>query len=126
EGGPRGLSQGPRSGRRHPPRTATQSRSREEARPESHPGEPLRDAMPQAADPAALKERVSQVLASQVAPALHMDGVDIEVLDVIDGVARVRIGAGSCCPSSLMTVMMGIEEELRKQVPEIAYLEAVP
>jgi Fe-S cluster biogenesis protein NfuA len=32
----------------------------------------------------------------------------------------------SCCPSSVMTVIMGIEQELRKHVPEVAYLEAVP
>jgi Fe-S cluster biogenesis protein NfuA len=56
-----------------------------------------------------------------------MDGAAIEVLDVTDGVARVRLGGAlSCCPSSIMTVIMGIEEELRRHIPEVAYLEAVP
>jgi Fe-S cluster biogenesis protein NfuA len=78
-------------------------------------------------DAAGLKERVARVLADKVGPALQMDGAAIEVLDVTDGVARIRLGGAlSCCPSSVMTVIMGIEEELRKHVPEVAYLEAVP
>lgn len=75
----------------------------------------------------ALKERVVQALAEVVGPALELDGTAIEVLDVSAGVARVRLG-GVCagCPSSVMTVVMGIEQELRRVVPEIEYLEAVP
>lgn len=75
----------------------------------------------------ALKERVARALAEVVGPALEMDGTAIEVLDVRGGVARVRLG-GVCtaCPSSVMTVIMGIEQELRRVVPEVAYLEAVP
>jgi Fe-S cluster biogenesis protein NfuA len=74
-----------------------------------------------------LKDRISRILAAEVAPALAMDGAALEVLDVVDGVARVRLG-GVCnsCPSTVMTVIMGIEQELRKRVPEIEYLEAVP
>ena len=74
-----------------------------------------------------LKTRVQQVLAEQVGPALAMDGAAIEVLDVTGGVVQVRLG-GVCsgCPSTLMTVIMGIEQELRKHLPEVEYLEAVP
>jgi Fe-S cluster biogenesis protein NfuA len=77
--------------------------------------------------PKALKERVEQALAREVGPALAMDGTRIEVLDIIDGVARLRLG-GVCgsCPSSIMAVINGIEEELRKHVPEVVYIEAVP
>jgi Fe-S cluster biogenesis protein NfuA len=77
-------------------------------------------------DESALLAKVARVLAEQVAPALALDGTAIEVLDVVDGVARVRLG-GVCsgCPSSIMTVIMGIEQELRKHVPEVEYLEAV-
>jgi Fe-S cluster biogenesis protein NfuA len=76
---------------------------------------------------AELKIRVQQVLAEQVGPALAMDGAAIEVLDVTGGVVQVRLG-GVCsgCPSTLMMVIMGIEQELRKHVPEVEYLEAVP
>lgn len=73
-----------------------------------------------------LKQRVTQVLAEKIGPALDMDGTQMEVLDVSQGVARIRLG-GVCgnCPSSIMTVVMGIEEELRRHVPEIDYIEAV-
>ena len=74
-----------------------------------------------------LKGRVASVLAAHVGPALEMDGTLLEVLEVTDGVARIRLN-GVCgnCPSSIMLVVNGIEEELRKHVPEVAYIEAVP
>jgi len=79
------------------------------------------------ADTIDLKTRVVQVLSEVVKPALQMDGGDIELLDITDGVARVRLhGACSGCPSTIMAVVMGIEQELRKRVPEVKYLEAVP
>lgn len=75
----------------------------------------------------ALKERVSRALIEHVGPALEMDGTAMHVLDVSDGVAQVRLtGVCGSCPSTLMTVIMGIEQELRKHVSEIEYLEAVP
>jgi Fe-S cluster biogenesis protein NfuA len=73
-----------------------------------------------------LKTRVEQALRAEVAPALELDGTQIEVLDVTDGVARVRLGgACSSCPGSIWTIINGIEQELRQRVPEIEYLEAV-
>jgi Fe-S cluster biogenesis protein NfuA len=74
-----------------------------------------------------LKVRVVRALAEEVGPALEMDGTAIEVLDVTDGVVRLRL-AGVCgnCPSSIMAAVMGIEQELRHRVPEVEYLEAVP
>ena len=30
------------------------------------------------------------------------------------------------CPSTIMTVVMGLEQELRQRIPEIEYLEAIP
>jgi Fe-S cluster biogenesis protein NfuA len=74
-----------------------------------------------------LKQLVAQVLAEKVGPALDMAGTLLEVLDVTDGVARVRLG-GVCgnCPSSIMAAVMGIEEELRRHLPEVACIEAVP
>jgi Fe-S cluster biogenesis protein NfuA len=74
-----------------------------------------------------LKDRVAKVLAEEVAPALQMDGADLELLDVTDGVARVRLlGGCASCPSTIMAVIMGIEQELRRRVPEVEYIEAVP
>jgi Fe-S cluster biogenesis protein NfuA len=68
---------------------------------------------------------VIQVLAEEIGPALQMDGSGIEVLDVADGVVRVRLRQiCNGCPSTIMTVIMGIEQELRRHIPEVAYLEA--
>jgi Fe-S cluster biogenesis protein NfuA len=74
-----------------------------------------------------LRERVARVLAEEVGPILAMDGTAIEVLDVTDGVARLRLG-GVCsgCPSTIMMVIHGLEQELRRHVPEIEYIEALP
>ena len=74
-----------------------------------------------------LRDRVAQVLADEIGPALAMDGTQIEIVAIQDGVAQLRLG-GVCrsCPSSIMAVVSGIEQELRKHVPEIAYIEAVP
>jgi Fe-S cluster biogenesis protein NfuA len=83
--------------------------------------------MASASQPHDLKDRVARVLAEEIGPALQMDGTLIDVLDVTDGVARLRLG-GVCggCPSTIMMVINGIEQELRRHVPEVEYVEAVP
>lgn len=74
-----------------------------------------------------LKQRVSQVIAADVLPALAMDGAGVEVVGIEDGVVQVRLtGTCSSCPSTVRAVIMGVEDELRKRIPEVAYLEAVP
>jgi Fe-S cluster biogenesis protein NfuA len=74
-----------------------------------------------------LRSRVEDVIRTRVAPALELDGAGIEVLDVEQGCARVRLnGACSGCPATVMFLVRGMEEELRKHVPEVEYLEAVP
>jgi Fe-S cluster biogenesis protein NfuA len=77
--------------------------------------------------PMDLKTRVARIVAEEVAPLLAMDGTGIEVVGVDGGIVQVRLnGACSGCPGSVYAVPMGIEEELRKRVPEVEYLEAVP
>ena len=74
-----------------------------------------------------LRSRVEEVIRTRVAPALELDGAGIEVLDVDRGCARVRLnGACAGCPATVMFLVRGMEEELRKHVPEVEYLEAVP
>jgi Fe-S cluster biogenesis protein NfuA len=74
-----------------------------------------------------LQRRVETALAEHARPALDMDGTRIEVLDVTDGIARLRLG-GVCgnCPSSIMAAVMGLEELVRRHVPEVKTIEAVP
>ncbi len=74
-----------------------------------------------------LKERVEHALKVEIAPALLLDGAGIEVLEVEGGIASVRL-SGVCagCPAAIMTVLTSLEDELRKKVPEVEILEAVP
>jgi riboflavin kinase/FMN adenylyltransferase len=73
-----------------------------------------------------LRNRVTRFLKDDVAPVLQMDHRDVHLLEIENGVARIRI-QGGCdgCPSSIMAIIMGLEEELRRKVPEIEYLEVV-
>jgi Fe-S cluster biogenesis protein NfuA len=77
------------------------------------------------AEDADLKERVEAVLDS-LRPAIAMDGGAVELLDIKDKVATVRL-VGSCagCPMSMMTLKRGIEQRIKAAVPEIARVEAI-
>jgi len=71
--------------------------------------------------------QVQRALAQEIGPALALDGAAIEVLDVTDGIARLRLtGVCGSCPSSIMAAVMGIEQELRRLVPGVEFIEAVP
>jgi Fe-S cluster biogenesis protein NfuA len=74
----------------------------------------------------ALHHRVATVVRDHVLPALQMDGTAVEVVGVEGSVVQVRLtGACGHCPSSVRAVILGIEEELRRRVPEVEYLETV-
>ncbi|MEW8977415.1 MAG: NifU family protein [Symbiobacterium sp.] len=69
--------------------------------------------------------RVERAL-DMIRPAIRMDGGEVELISVEDGVARVRmVGACGGCPMSTMTLKMGIERAIRQQVPEVRAVEAV-
>ena len=75
---------------------------------------------------ASLTRRVQDAL-NGIRPALQMDGGDCELLEVSpDGTAKILL-KGTCtgCPSSSMTVTMGIERRLKASVPEISRVVAV-
>jgi Fe-S cluster biogenesis protein NfuA len=72
-----------------------------------------------------LFQRVDRAL-DQIRPAIRMDGGEVELVDVEEGVAKVRMmGACGGCPMSTMTLKMGIERAIRMQVPEVKAVEAV-
>lgn len=72
-----------------------------------------------------MKEKVEKALQT-IRPALQADGGDVELVDVIDGVVRVRLkGACGGCPMSQMTLTRGVEATIKKAVPEIKRVEAV-
>lgn len=73
-----------------------------------------------------LMDRVGQVI-EMIRPAVQSDGGDIELVDVSDqGVVQIRFH-GDCvrCPSSNITLQMGIEANVKAKVPEIKQVVAV-
>jgi Fe-S cluster biogenesis protein NfuA len=73
-----------------------------------------------------LKEKVEKAL-TVVRPMLQADGGDIELVDVVDGVVKVRlVGACAGCPGAAMTLQMGVERILKENVPEVKAVESVP
>ena len=66
-----------------------------------------------------MKEKVEQAI-QKIRPMLQRDGGDIELVDVVDGVVKVRLkGACGSCPMSMMTLKMGVENALKKEIPEV-------
>jgi Fe-S cluster biogenesis protein NfuA len=72
-----------------------------------------------------MHEKVEAVL-SQIKPALQADGGDVELVDVSNGVVKVKLtGACAGCPMSTMTLRMGIERVIKEQLPDITEVVAV-
>lgn len=73
-----------------------------------------------------LTERVERALDS-IRPYLKADGGNVKILEITDEkVVRLEL-LGSCgsCPMSTMTLKAGVEESIRRAVPEISAVEAV-
>ncbi len=72
-----------------------------------------------------MKDKVQAAIA-KIRPHLQADGGDVELVEVKDGVVKVRLtGACSGCPMSTMTLRQGIERSLKEEVPEIKKVVAV-
>ena len=72
-----------------------------------------------------MKEKVEKAL-DKIRPSLMADGGNVELVDVKDGVVKVKLtGACGGCPMSQMTLKMGIERVLKQEIPEIEEVVAV-
>lgn len=72
-----------------------------------------------------MREKVEAAL-DKIRPALRADGGDVELVDVKDGVATVKLtGACGSCPMSAMTLQMGVQRVIKDEVPEIKEVIAV-
>ena len=62
-----------------------------------------------------------EVVLDKIRPALVADGGNVELVNVNDeGVVEVTLtGACAGCPMSSMTLKNGIEQILRREIPEI-------
>jgi Fe-S cluster biogenesis protein NfuA len=71
------------------------------------------------------RERVESVL-HRIRPSIQADGGDVELIDVQDNKARIRL-TGNCvgCPSAQITLHLGIEMALREEIPEFDSLVVV-
>ncbi|NCR55931.1 MAG: NifU family protein [Microcystis aeruginosa L211-07] len=68
-------------------------------------------------------DNVEKVL-DEMRPYLMADGGNVELVEIDGPVVKVRLqGACGSCPSSTMTLKMGIERRLREMIPEIAEVE---
>ena len=65
-------------------------------------------------------ENVEKVL-DELRPFLMADGGNVEVVEIDGPVVKVRLqGACGSCPSSTMTLKMGIERKMRECIPEVS------
>ncbi len=72
-----------------------------------------------------MQERIEAVLA-KIRPMLANDGGNVELVGVNDGTVQVRLtGACGGCPMATMTLKMGIEQILKREIPEVKEVVAV-
>jgi Fe-S cluster biogenesis protein NfuA len=70
-----------------------------------------------------MKIEVERVL-SDIRPQLQADGGDIELVDVEEGIVKVRLkGACAGCPMSKMTLKNGVERYLKSKIQGIKKVE---
>lgn len=72
-----------------------------------------------------MKAAVEKAL-EKIRPLLQRDGGDIELVEITDGIVKVRLtGACKGCPMSQMTLKQGVERMLLKEVPGLKEVQAV-
>ena len=65
-------------------------------------------------------DNVEKVL-DELRPFLISDGGNVEIAEIDGPIVKVRLqGACGSCPSSTMTLKMGIERKLKEMIPEIS------
>lgn len=68
-------------------------------------------------------DNVETVL-NELRPYLMADGGNVELVEIEGPIVKLRLqGACGSCPSSAMTLKMGIERRLREKIPEITEVE---
>ncbi|MCX7910127.1 MAG: NifU family protein [Endomicrobia bacterium] len=73
-----------------------------------------------------MKQKIKQKI-EEIRPMLQRDGGDVEIVEITDeGVVKVKL-TGTCahCAMSLLTLKMGIEGYLKKDIPEVKSVESI-
>jgi Fe-S cluster biogenesis protein NfuA len=74
----------------------------------------------------ALNNQNVETILDEMRPYLISDGGNVELVDIDGPIVKLRLqGACGSCPSSTMTLRMGIERRLRDAIPEIEEVEQV-
>jgi Fe-S cluster biogenesis protein NfuA len=72
-----------------------------------------------------VREKVEKAI-DEIRPFLQADGGNIELIDVQEGIVKVKlVGACGSCPMSQMTLKRGVEARLKAQIPEVKEVIAV-
>ncbi|MCH7408560.1 NifU family protein [Belliella sp. DSM 111904] len=73
-----------------------------------------------------MNDKIEHALDS-IRPYLEADGGNVKVVELTDDmVLRLELtGACSSCPMSSMTLKAGVEEAIKKAIPEIVKVEAI-
>ena len=102
-----------------PPHPGVSRRTRSPARLRA-----CQDAPPAASVLPLTRDAVETVL-DELRPYLIADGGNVSIVDIDGATVRLRLeGACGSCPSSTMTMKMGIERRLMERIPEIAAVTA--
>lgn len=71
-------------------------------------------------------EEVEKIINEEIRPFLENNGGNIELIDVSDGVVKVKlVGACGCCPMSQLSLKQGVEARLEARIPEVKEVIAV-
>ncbi len=73
-----------------------------------------------------IEKKIIQILEEKIRPAVAKDGGDIKFKEFKDGIVKVQL-QGSCsgCPSSTMTLKLGVQNLLCHYLPEVKQVEAI-
>ncbi len=67
-----------------------------------------------------IERKIREILDTEIRPAVAMDGGDIQFYGYENGVVTLHLqGSCSSCPSSVMTLKMGVENRLKSLIPEV-------
>ncbi|MCK5699823.1 MAG: NifU family protein [Cyclobacteriaceae bacterium] len=73
-----------------------------------------------------IRQKVEEAL-QNIRPYLEADGGDVKILNISEeGIVKLELlGACGSCPMSTMTLKAGVEEAIKRAVPEINGVEAI-
>ena len=64
-------------------------------------------------------DKVEEAL-KQIRPSLRADGGDVELVDITDGIVKLKLtGACGSCPMASLTLSRIAERMLKERVPEV-------